>query len=150
MCTQWVDCFSFLPYNSWGLESESNIHDNSSINNWVTPSELRAHALISMRPPLGGVASAGHVPAVPAVVPPWVYPGVQGQLPGLERRLQPKHDGERLLRWGRRVLPGAWRHSHRGAARRRCWRRDYGDDQEWQRQGQQLGLLSRYHLRPLS
>ena len=107
---------------------------------------------ILIRPPAGGFASAGHVPAVPAVVAPRVHPGVQGQLPGPERRLQPQHDGERLLRRGRRVLPGAWRHSHRGAARRRGRRRDGVDGcgQERERQRRQLGLLSRHHLRARS
>ncbi|KAI4798270.1 hypothetical protein KUCAC02_022163 [Chaenocephalus aceratus] len=33
-----------------------------------------------------------HVPALPAVVPARVHPGLQGQLPGPERRLQPQHD----------------------------------------------------------
>lgn len=51
----------------------------------------------SLSPP-GGAASAGHVPPMPAVVPPRVHPGVQGQLPGPECRLQPQHDGKWLLR----------------------------------------------------
>lgn len=110
---------------------------------------------ISLPPPPGGLASAGHVPAVPAVVAARVDPGVQRELPGPERRLQPQHDGERLLRRGWWVLPGAWRHSHRGTARWRGWRRDgdNGSRQEWeqqQQQGRQLGLLSRHHLKPHS
>lgn len=38
--------------------------------------------LIPILPPAGGFASAGYVPAVPAVVAPRVHPGVQGELPG--------------------------------------------------------------------
>lgn len=107
---------------------------------------------ILIRPLAGGFASAGHVPAVPAVVAPRVHPGVQGQLPGPERCLQPQHDGERLLWRGRWVLPRAWRHSHRGTARRRGRRRDGidGCSQERERQRRQLGLLSRHHLRARS
>lgn len=119
----------------------------------LIPSEMY-HILIriSLPPPPGGFASAGHVPAVPALVAPRVHPGVQGQLPGPERSLQPQHDGERLLWRGWRVLPRAGRHSHRGTARRGSRRRDgsNGRGQERERQGRQLGLLSRHHLRPRS
>lgn len=100
----------------------------------VFPPEL-CHVFTLMPCPPGGPASAGHVPALPAVVAPRVHPGVQGQLSGPERRLQPQHDGERLLRRGRRVLHRARRHSHRGTARRGSRRRDGidGSGQEWKR-----------------
>lgn len=71
-------------------------------------------------PPLcpGGVAAAGHVPPVPALVPAWVHPGVQGQLSG--GRSGDRRHGQRLLRWGRRVLHRLRRHAHWNAG----WERD--------------------------
>ena len=82
----------------------------------IFPSLIITLSSLPLFPLQGGLASAGHVTAVPAVVAARVHPGVQGQLPGPERRLGPA--GEWLLRRGRRVLRRARRNAHGRAAAR--------------------------------
>lgn len=74
----------------------------------------------------GGLASAGHVPPVPALVPARVHPGVQGQLSG--GGAGHRRHGQRLFRRGRRVLHRLRRHAHRNPGRERdlaCPQRDF-------------------------